>query len=135
MGKRDSPKREWDTGVCDPGASKLDHLRLVKLILFQNFTTFVTFILGAPISYYPSERKQQGLEMRKGDSTKSERDTGVCDPGAFKLDHLLPVKLILPKTFSTFLTFILGLPFRITPERGTEEAAGAGNGKKGFSQK
>ena len=48
-------------------------------------------------------------------------------PGAFKLDHLQPVELILAQNYSTFLNFILGLPFLITPERGRKEAARAEN--------
>ena len=58
MGKRDSPKSECDTGVSDLGAFKLDHLQPVKLILFKNISTFLSFILGGPISYYPRERKE-----------------------------------------------------------------------------
>ena len=58
MGKRDSPKSECDTGVSDLGAFKLDHLQPVKLILFKNISTFLPFILGGPISYYPRERKE-----------------------------------------------------------------------------
>ena len=40
MGKRESPKSEWDTGVSDLGAFKLDHLQPAKLILSQNLSTF-----------------------------------------------------------------------------------------------
>ena len=62
------------------------------------------------------------------DSSNSELDTGVSDPGAFKLDHLEPDELILFHYFSNFLIFILGRPFLITPERGRKEGEGAGNG-------
>ena len=54
--------------------------------------------------------------MGKRESSKSERDTGVSVLGAFKLDHLQPVELILSQNFSIILSFILGLPFLITPE-------------------
>ena len=40
------------------GVFKLDHLQSVKLILFPNISTFLPFILGGPISYYPRERRQ-----------------------------------------------------------------------------
>ena len=80
-------------------------------------------------------RKQQWLEMRKGDSLKSEWDTGVSVLGAFTLDHLLPVGLIVFQKISTSLTFIQGFPFLITPERVRKEAEWIGNEKKGFSQK
>ena len=71
--------------------------------------------------------------MRKRASPKNGRDTGVSVLGAFKLDHLQLIKIILSQNYSTFLTFILGLPFLITPERGRMEAAGAENGGKGFT--
>ena len=61
----------------------------------------------------------QEQEMGKRESSKSEWDTGVSVPGALKLDHLQPVEQILFQNFSTFLIFILGLPFLITPERGS----------------
>ena len=177
MRKRESPKSLWDTGASVLGAFKLDHLQHVKLILFQNFSIFLPFILGGPIPYYPRERKkgssrgrkwgkgnhpkvnetqgfqylghsnwticsllnifvrkcfhlftfhngrsnfflpqreeegkQQGQKMGKRDSPKSECDTGVSDFGAFKLDHLQPVELILSQNFSNFPFFILGAP-------------------------
>ena len=44
-------KNKWDTGV--PGEFRLEHLQPVETILFWNFYTFSTFILGAH-SYYPS---------------------------------------------------------------------------------
>ena len=76
MGKRDSPKSELDTGVPVPGTFKLDHLQPFKLILLQKLSTFPTFILGAPISYYPRERKQLGLEMGKGIQSKVNETQG-----------------------------------------------------------
>ena len=67
---------------------------------------------------------------------KSRWHQEVFDPGAFKLDHLQPVKLILFQRISTFLPFILGAPiFLITPERGRKEGAGADNGEKGITPK
>ena len=72
--------------------------------------------------------------MGKRDSPKSEWDTGISDPGAFKLDYFRHVKMISFQNISTFLTFILGLPFLITPERGGKEAAWAENGGKCITQ-
>ena len=46
------------TGVSDPGEFDWEHMHHVKLILSLNLSTFLTFILGAPISYYPRERKE-----------------------------------------------------------------------------
>ena len=45
----------------------------------------------------------------------------ISDPGAFEFDPLEPVNLILFQKISNILTFILGLPFLITPERGEWE--------------
>ena len=87
IGKREFTKNEWDTGVFVLGAFNLDHLQPVELILSPNFSNFLIFVLGAPISYNPLEGKR-----RKRDSPKNEWDTGVSVHGAFKLDHLQPVE-------------------------------------------
>ena len=58
--------------------------------------------------------------MGKGDSPNSKKGwyRGVSVPGAFKLDHLQPVKPILfPKFFQLF-HFHAGRPILITPGRG-----------------
>ena len=90
----------WNTGVSVLWAFKLDHLQLVQLILFKNFYTFLPFILGGPIHYYPRERKEgnsRSWKWEKGihHSPKSGWDTWVSVLGAFKLDHFRPSKLIL----------------------------------------
>ena len=107
-----------------PGAFKLDHLQPVKLI----------FISSSP-SYWESNyllpERERKAEYEKTDSLKSEWDTGVSVPVAFKLDHLQPVKLNLSKNISNFLIFILGLPFPITPESNFQRG---GNEKKGITQ-
>ena len=71
--------------------------------IFQIYN-FFTFIQGAN-SYYP-----RGLIMGKGNSPNSRNglDRGVWVPGAFKLDHLQPIKPILFSKFYNFFTFILG---------------------------
>ena len=48
-------------------------------------------------------RERGGAENWKRELLKSEWDTGVSDPGAFKLDNLEPVKLILFQKISTVL--------------------------------
>ena len=54
-------------------AFKFDHLQPFKLILLQKLSTFLPFILGRPIPYYPfKERREQGVKMGKRDSLKSE---------------------------------------------------------------
>ena len=78
------------------------------LISFQKFYNFLTFILGAPISYYSSERKRgKGISL---DSPKNGCKIGISIPGAFKLNHLQPFMLILFKKFYIFLIFILEAP-------------------------
>ena len=108
--------------LYNPGAFKLDHLQLVKLILFQNFPTFLTFILGRPIPYCPRGRK-----MRKRDSPKNGWGTGVSVLGTsnWTICSLL--------TWSCFKIFHspnvhTGEANSLLPQR--EE-----NEKKGFAQK
>ena len=58
------------------------------------------------------------------ESFKSEYETqGFLYIGAFKLDHLQPVKLIVSHKFSTCFPFILGGLLSYCPrERGRKEA-------------
>ena len=67
---------------------------LLSQFYFPNFTTFSLSCWEAN-SYYP-----RGLIMRKGNSpnSRSGLDRGVPVPGAFKLDHLQPVKQILSRS-------------------------------------
>ena len=66
------------------------------------------------------ERKQQGLRMGKGNHPNLN-ETGVSVLGAFKLDNLMPVNLILFEKMSTFLTFIhTGAPISYCPKREKE---------------
>ena len=62
----------------------------------------------------------------------SDRDV-ILSIGAFKLDLLQPVKLILFQNMFTFQTFILGLPFLIAPEirRKERSSKDSGNGENG----
>ena len=71
------------------------------------------YSLSLSLSYYP-----RGLIMRKGNSPNSRNglERGVWVPGAFKLDHLHPVKPILFSKFYNFFTFILGGQF-LLPQR------------------
>ena len=139
MGKKDSPKSEWDTGVSVLGGSKLDHLQPTKQILFQYFHTILTFLLGAPISYYPRGRRRgssRGLKWGKGIHPKVNETQGfqyLGDPN-WTICSLLKadfVSNIFPPSWSLYW----GLTFLINPKRGREKAAGAGNGGKGFTQK
>ena len=138
MGKRDSHKSEWDTGVSVPGAFKLDHLQPVQLILLPNFPTFLSFILGGPISYYPSERKKgssRGWKWEKGIHTKVNETQGF--------QYLGHSNWTICSLFSRFCSLIFPpsclsyweVQFLITQEIGRKEAAGAEIGEKGFTQK
>ena len=132
MGKRESPQSEWDTGVSDPGAFKLDHLQPVKLILFQRMSTFLPFILGAPISYYPRERKKgriRGWKWGKGNHPKVNETEGflTLEHSNWTICSLLI--WFCSKEFPPFYQASHNNPFLIIPERGSKEAAGAENGK------
>ena len=94
-------KSEWDTGVPDPRAFKLDHLQPVKQILLQKISPFYPASHNKPFLITPERGRK--AENWKRELPKSEWDTGVSDPGAFKLNHLQPVKLILFHEISTFL--------------------------------
>ena len=59
-GKMEFSQPEQDKGVSVPMAFKLDHLQLVKPILFSKFSNFFTFILERPILItYPRENACQ----------------------------------------------------------------------------
>ena len=181
MGKRESPKSVWNTGVSVFGAFKLDQLQPAKLTLLQTISTFLTFILEAPITRERERKKgsSRGWKWGKGNHPKVDETQGflylrhlnwtICGllswlcykqfllswplywgshfllpqredvrkwekgnhpkvietQGFLYLEHsnwticrLLSwfCKLIL-QTISTFLTFILGIPFLIAPER------------------
>ena len=60
--------------------------------------------------------------------SQPECESGISVPGAFKLDHFQPVKLILFLNFSNFCTFILEANSYYPREWRTE------NGKMEFSQ-
>ena len=81
-------------------------------VCHKNFSTFSVSYWEVN-SYYP-----RGLIMGKGDSSnvKIERDKGFSVPGAFKSDHLQPIKLILLQKIFNFFTFILGGQF-LLPQR------------------
>ena len=76
MGKRESPKIEWYTGVSLLVAFTLDHMQSVMLILSPKNSTILTFIMGGPISYYPraqrEEVRKQGQKMGNRESPKIE---------------------------------------------------------------
>ena len=89
-----------------------------KLILFQKISNFLPFILGGKITSEREEgRRQQEQKMGKRESPISECDTGVSVHGAFKLDLLEPVKLILSLKIFNFLSFIMGGPIPDYPQK------------------
>ena len=121
MRKRDSPKNRWDTGVSVLGAFKLDHLQPVELILSQKMSTFLSFILGAPFSYYCRERgRKKGLTMGKRKSSKSEWDTGVLYLGHSNWTICSLISRFCSLNFPPFLLSYWGVQFCSTPESGNE---------------
>ena len=138
MRKRDSPTNGWDSWVSVLGVFKLDHLQSVKLILFSNISTFLPFILGGPISYYPRERRQgssRGWKEENGIHSKVTETQGFLylEHSNWTICSLLTWSC--PQNFPPFYSSYWKVQFLITSERGSKEAAGAGNGKMGFTQK
>ena len=82
-----------------------------------NFNIF-SLLYWEANSYYP-----RGLILRRGNSPNSQYgwDKGISLPGAFKRDHLQPVKQILFPKFYNFFTFILEGQFLLTQEANTEK--------------
>ena len=112
----------WDRGVWVPGAFKLDQLQPFKPILFLEFSICCTFILGGHFLL----PQRANCEKREISNSRTEWDSGVWVPWAFKLDHLQPFKPILFWQFSIYMTFILGGQF-LLPQRASSE-------KREFSQ-
>ena len=80
------PKSEWEQGVYDPGAFKLDHLESTEPIFAQQISTFLT-----------GHMQNLPFPACKEKGTKSAWEQGVYDPRAFKLDHLESTKPIFKK--------------------------------------
>ena len=98
MGKRNSPKVNEIQGFLTLGHSNWTICRLLSWFC-SNFSP--PFYPASLITiYYPRGGR---VENGKRELFKSEWDTEVSDLGAFKLDHLQAVKLILFQIFSTFL--------------------------------
>ena len=78
-------------------AFKMDHLQPVKLILFKKIPPFLPAFHNKLFLITAERRGKEGAgaENWKREFFKSGRNQGLCVPGAFKLDHLQPVKLIL----------------------------------------
>ena len=136
--KKDSPKTGRDTGVSVFGAFKLDHLKPVKLLMCQNISRFLTFILGAPISYYPRERKRgssMGWKWEKGIHPKVNETQGFQYLGYSNWTICSLLSWFCSNIFPPSWPLYWGLPFLITPERGWKEGAGAENGEKENLQK
>ena len=128
MEKRESPRSEWDAGISDLVAIKFDHLikfdlHSLKLILFQNVSTFSPFILGGPIFYYPRERnwREQGMKMGKRESPKGNNTQGflTLENSNWNLCSLWSwfCSKIIPPFYLTYWED----QFLITPERGRKE--------------
>ena len=112
--KGNSPERDERQGFQYLGHSNWAICSPLSQFCSANFPTFSLSYWEAN-SYYP--REGQG-ENEKRELTRNGWETGVSVPGAFKLDHLEPVKPILFPKFNNFFTFILERPILITPERG-----------------
>ena len=90
------PKVNGTQGFLSLGHSNWTICRLLSWFCSNNFPLSWPLYWGSHFIFpqREEERKQQRLEMGKRESPKSEWDTWVSVPVAFKLDHLQPVKLI-----------------------------------------
>ena len=100
------PKIEWQQGVYDPGAFKLDHLHHLKPLLFWKFFDLFHFHTGRPILITP-----EANNGKREFSQPPKWMRGFSVLGAFNLDHLHHFKPFLFRKFSIFLSFILGGQF------------------------
>ena len=114
-GKMEFSQPKCERWISVPGAFKLDHLQPVEPILFCIFSNFAPSYWRAN-SYYPREGK---TEKRKMELSQLESESGISVPGAFKLDHLQPIKPMFFPKFSNFFTFIQGGQF-LLPQRGDD---------------
>ena len=94
----------------------------IEPILFHMIINFSPSYWEAN-SYYP---RGPILGKRKSPNSKIGWERGFPVPGAFKPDHLQPIKPLLFQNFYNFFTFILGGQF-LLPQR-------ANIGKREFTQ-
>ena len=83
--------------------------------------------------YSPSSLQRAPRHSREPGCCKKGSFTGVSDPGAFKLDHLQPVKMILSKKTFHLSTFHTGGSHFLLPQR--ERKRGSSWGRKRESPK
>ena len=84
-----------------------------KSILFWDFLQLSHFHTGESNIIYPREPIMGKKDLS---NFKIEWDKGFSVPGAFKQDHLQPIKLILFLNFFQIFHFHTGRPILITPE-------------------
>ena len=90
-------KLNGNKGFLTLGHSNRTICSLLNRCCSRNFPPFYPASLNKQLLITPERgRKKQGLKMQKGNSpSKSEWDTVVSVHGAFKLDHLKLVQVIL----------------------------------------
>ena len=113
-----SLKSGWRQWVSVLWAIKLDHLQPVELILSQYISTFLTFILGGPIPYYPRERKRgksRGWKWGKGIHSKLNETQGFLYLGHSNLTICSLLSWFCSINFPPFLLSYWGvqLPQRL----------------------
>ena len=104
MGKGIHPQVYETQGFLYLGHSNGNIFSLLSWFCPKIFPTFQCSYWGVQFLITP----EKGAGNWKRDSPTSEWDTWVSVPGAFILDHLQPVKLILSQNFINFSVFILG---------------------------
>ena len=92
-------------------------------ILLQKITTFLPFILGAPNSYYPRERKEgrsRGWKWGKGNLPKVNETQRFLWPWGIQTGPFSACEADFVANFSTFLPLILGGPISYFPRERKE---------------
>ena len=113
MGKWNSPNLNVAQVFQCLGHSNRTICTLLSQFCSCKFPIFHSFILGAN-SYYPREGKTENGKM---EFSQPECESGISVPGAFKLDHLHPVKPILVLVNLQFFTPLYWGPSLNTLER------------------
>ena len=89
------PKSEWEQGVYDPGAFKLDHLESTKPILHKWISTFLTcHMQHFPLPACREKRTPQltpNVNETKGCTNLGHSNWTICSPQNLYLSYRFPL--------------------------------------------
>ena len=115
-------------------AYKLDNLQPVKPISSQYVYTFLPFILGGPISYYPRERKEgrsRCWKWEKENPPKVNETQWFLDLGHTNWTICSLLSRFCPKKIPTFCLSYWEVQYLITPRERKEGRSRGGKWEKG----